>query len=104
MEDPLRSRSGRVWRYWLMAVSGIALILVVGVHLARRDDPEKMSRSVTTLVEEDDASNAKIIDKDQRIDVDTFGQKDSPLWPLIEELRSAAPQNDFTATDSRREK
>ncbi|MET9063856.1 hypothetical protein [Streptosporangium sandarakinum] len=96
-----RSRTGLAWRHRLMTVSGIALVLVVGVHLAPRDAPERTSRSVPTLIEEDGASNAKIIDKDQRIDVDTFDQQDSPLWPLIEKLRSAAPQDDSTPTGSR---
>ncbi|GAA3245794.1 hypothetical protein [Nonomuraea helvata] len=97
MEDPMRSRSGRAWRYWLMALSGIALILIVGVHLASRDSPEKASRSVTEPTEEGDASNARIIDKDQHIDIDTFNQKDSPLWPVIEEFRSAVLQDDSVA-------
>ncbi|MCG5218071.1 hypothetical protein [Streptosporangium sp. KLBMP 9127] len=102
MEDPMRSRSGRAWRYWLMVFSGIALILVVGVHLASRGSPEKASRSVTEPTEED-ASNAKIIDKDQRIDIDTFNQKDSPLWPVIEKFRSAVPQDDSMPTNSKGE-
>lgn len=87
-----------------MAASGVALIVVVGVHLAGRDDSEKTSQSAITPVEEDDASNAKIISKDQRIDVDTFHQKDSPLWPLIEDFRSVIPQNDSAAADSGEEK
>ncbi|GGQ35345.1 hypothetical protein GCM10010140_76700 [Streptosporangium pseudovulgare] len=86
-----------------MAVLGITLVLVVGVRLAPRDAPEKTSRSVPTPIEEDGASNARIIDKDQRVDVDTFGRQDSPLWPLVEELRSAAPQDDSTPTGSGRE-
>ncbi|MEU6744188.1 hypothetical protein [Streptosporangium sandarakinum] len=100
MEGSPRSRTGPAWRHRLMVVLGIALVLVVGVHLALRDAPEKTSRSVPTLVEEDGASNAKIIDKDQRVDVGTFDRRDSPLWPLVEELRGAAPQDDPTATGS----
>ncbi|MFI6800462.1 hypothetical protein [Streptosporangium canum] len=103
MEDPPRSRSGWAWRYWLMVLSGIALVLVVGVHLVSRDSPEKVSRSVTESTEEDDASNARIIDKDQRIDIDTFDQKDSPLWPVIEEFRSAVPQDDSMPMNSKGE-
>ncbi|MFF3671556.1 hypothetical protein [Microtetraspora malaysiensis] len=103
MEDSARSGPGRACRYWLMAVSSVALIVVIRVHLAGHNAPEKTSRSVVTPVEEDDVSNAKIIDKEQRVDVDTFDQKDSPLWPLIEEFRSAAPQNDSAATDSKEE-
>ncbi|MGW4424858.1 hypothetical protein [Streptosporangium sp. NPDC004631] len=103
-EDPRRSRRGRVWRHWLMLVPGVALVLIVGVQLAGRDDPEKASRSVTAPAEEEGASNARIIDKDQRIDIDTFDQKDSPLWPLIEELRSAARRNDSTARGSEKKK
>ncbi|MEU0522014.1 hypothetical protein [Streptosporangium sp. NPDC006007] len=101
-EDPRRSRPDRVWRHWLMLVPGVALILIVGVQLAGRDDPEKTSRSVTTPAEEEDTSNARIIEKDQRIDIDTFDEKDSPLWPLIEELRDAARRNDSTASVLRR--
>ncbi|MEV4181306.1 hypothetical protein AB0J28_07645 [Streptosporangium canum] len=103
MEDPPRSRSGWAWRYWLMVLSGIALVLVAGVYLASRDSPEKASRSVTEPTEEDDASNARIIDKDQRIDIDTFDQKDSPLWPVIEKFRSAVPQDDSMPTNSKGE-
>ncbi|WP_440101103.1 hypothetical protein [Streptosporangium sp. H16] len=44
-------------------------------------------------------SNAKIIDKDQRIEVD----ENSPFWPLIEELQTASPHSDSTATDSEKE-
>ncbi|MGJ6965203.1 hypothetical protein ACSDR0_25160 [Streptosporangium sp. G11] len=91
----------------LVAVSwpfpGVALILMAGVHLVNRDDPEKANRPVTTPAEEDDTSNAKIIDKDQRIDIDTFDQKDSPLWPLVEQYRRAVSQNGSTATDSNKE-
>ncbi|MGJ6962136.1 hypothetical protein ACSDR0_09515 [Streptosporangium sp. G11] len=64
-----------------------------------RDDLEKARRSVTTPAGEDGTSNAKIIDKDQRVEVD----EESPFWPLIEELRSASPQSDPTATDSKQE-
>ncbi|MFI6457465.1 hypothetical protein ACIBF6_38655 [Streptosporangium amethystogenes] len=103
-KGPLRFGLGRAWRFWLTLVPGVALILTVGVQLVGHDDPKKTSRSVTTPTEEDDASNAKIIDKEQRIDIDTFDQKDSPLWPLIEELRNAARQGDSTATDSKKEK
>ncbi|WP_066365557.1 hypothetical protein [Herbidospora mongoliensis] len=70
-----------------MAVSGLALVVVVGVHMA--DDPEKTSRPAVTPVDDDDVPNAKVIDKDQIIDIDTFDQKDNPLWPLIEESRNA---------------
>jgi hypothetical protein len=42
--------------------------------------------------------DAKIVDKDQRVDVETFDQKDSPLWPLVDELRSADPQNSSMTT------
>ncbi|GAA4205319.1 hypothetical protein GCM10022252_65710 [Streptosporangium oxazolinicum] len=92
-------RSGRAWRYWLIFVLSVALVLTVGVHMANRDDPEKARRSVPTPAREDDAPNAKIIDKDQRIEVD----ENSPFWPLIEELRSASPHSDSTATDSKKE-
>ncbi len=59
--------------------------------MASRDDPEKTSRSTITPAEEDGAPDAKIIDKDQLVDVDTFDQQDSPLWPLIRKLRSTSP-------------
>ncbi|MER6174416.1 hypothetical protein [Streptosporangium sp. NPDC001681] len=98
-KDPLRFGPGRAWCYWLMFVLSVALVLTVGVHMANRDDLEKARRSVTTPAGEDDTSNAKIIDKDQRIEID----EDSPFWPLIEELRSASPQSDSTATDSKKE-
>ncbi|WP_147267853.1 hypothetical protein [Spongiactinospora rosea] len=93
---PLRFRHG--WA-WLMSLAGVALILVAGVFLTDRDDPERAGRSVSTPTKSDAAPNFKIIDKEQRIDVDTFDQKDSPLWPLFEELRSAVPRNSSTATD-----
>ncbi|MEV4179769.1 hypothetical protein [Nonomuraea sp. NPDC049709] len=99
---PLRFKPG--WA-WLMSLASVALVLVVGVYFSNRDDPGRASRSVPKPTKNDDASNAKIIDKDQRIeiDLDTFDQSGSPLWPLIEELRSAVPQNNSTATEPDRE-
>lgn len=93
-KGPLRLRPVLPWRYWLMFVLGVGLIFIVGVHVANGDDLEEAGRSVTTPTGEDDASNMKIIDKEQFIDGDTFDQKDSPVWPLIVELRRAA-QNDY---------
>ncbi|WP_326825849.1 hypothetical protein [Streptosporangium sp. NBC_01756] len=98
-KDPLRFGPGRAWCYWLMFVLSVALVLTAGVHLANRDDLEKTGRSVTTPAGKDDTSNATIIDKDQRIEVD----ENSPFWPFIEELRSASPRSDSPATDSKEE-
>jgi hypothetical protein len=80
-EDPLRFRRGWARRYRLMLVPGVALALVAGVHLADRDDPEEVSRSVTTPPGEDGASNMKIIEKDQLIDADTFERAAEGRWP-----------------------
>ena len=83
----------------LMFLASVALIFMVGVHPSNRDDTERTGRAVPTLTEEGDAPNAKIIDKDQRVDIETFDQKDSPLWPLVEELRSALPKKSSTTTN-----
>ncbi|MEV4076101.1 hypothetical protein ACGFJC_45580 [Nonomuraea fuscirosea] len=77
-------------RAWLMVLMSVALVLVVGARVVDRDEPEPVRRSVPEPVVSGSAPNAKIIDKDQRIDLDTFDQKDSPQWPFVEKLRRAA--------------
>ncbi|MFC0865346.1 hypothetical protein ACFHYQ_23930 [Sphaerimonospora cavernae] len=90
--NPPRFRTGRAWRYWPVAVSGIALVLAAGAHLVDRDDLEK-NRSVIAPTGGGEASSMTVIDKDQVIYAETFDQTDSPAWPLVEKLRSATPQN-----------
>ncbi|GIH73019.1 hypothetical protein [Sphaerimonospora thailandensis] len=90
--NPQRFRTGRAWRYWPVAVSGIALTLVAGAHPVDGDDLEK-DRSVIEPTGGGGASNMTVIEKDQVIDADTFDQTDSPAWPLVERLRSTPPQN-----------
>ncbi|MEV5895644.1 hypothetical protein [Nonomuraea fuscirosea] len=68
----------------------VALVIVVGVRVVDRDEPEQAGRSVPAPAVSVRAPNARIIDKDQRIDLDTFDQQDSPVWPWVEELRRAA--------------
>ncbi|WP_248964534.1 hypothetical protein [Sphaerisporangium perillae] len=99
-EDSLRFRSRRIRRYQLMLVPCAALVLIGGAYLTNHGGSEKAGRPVTTLTGEDSGSNAKIIDKEQIIDLDTFSEKDDPMWPLIEELRKTAPQIDSTAPSS----
>ncbi|MEV0165859.1 hypothetical protein [Nonomuraea fuscirosea] len=77
-------------RAWLMVLMSVALVLVVGVRVVDRGEPESARRSVPAPAVSVSAPNAKIIDKDQRIDLDTFDQEDSPLWPFVEELQRAA--------------
>ncbi|SNT64473.1 hypothetical protein SAMN05216276_11203 [Streptosporangium subroseum] len=98
-EVSLRSSSKRVWRRWSVLVPGVALTLVAGFYLANRGDPGQVNRSITTPVEQEGTSNMKIIEKNQVIDVTTFDQKDSPLWPLIVELRKAELKRDRMVTD-----
>ncbi|AWS47819.1 hypothetical protein [Streptosporangium sp. 'caverna'] len=98
-EVPLQPSSKRVWRRWPVLVSGVALMLMVGFYLANRSDPGQVNRPVTTPVEQDGTSNMKIIEKNQVIDVTTFDQKDSPLWPLVLEFRKAELKRDRMVTD-----
>ncbi|MFC3984031.1 MULTISPECIES: hypothetical protein [Streptosporangium] len=85
----------RTWRYRQMFVLGAALLLTTGDHMTDRDDPGKARQSVVTPAGKDDTSNAKVIDKDQLVEID----ENSPLWPLFEGL----PYGDSTATDSKKE-
>jgi hypothetical protein len=80
-------------------VAGVALALVIGLYLANRGDPEQTNRPVTVPAEQEGPSNMKIIDREQVIDIDTFDQKDSPLWPLIEEFRKARLRGEPTGAD-----
>lgn len=85
-------RFGRGW-VRLMSLAGVALVLLVGVHLPNIDEPERAGRSIPSPAGPGDTSNFKIINKEQHIDIADFDQKDSPLWPLVEELRRAGLQS-----------
>ncbi len=87
MENSSRARIGR----GLTAVLVFASVAAAGILVAGRGDPEKTTRSTIQPTEE--ASDARIVDKDQVVDIDSFDEEENPLWPLTEKPRSAAPQN-----------
>jgi hypothetical protein len=93
---PVRFGRGRAW---LVVLTGVVLIPIVGVQLTDRDDQEKAGRSVPAPTLEAGAPNARIIDKEAFIDAEDFDQTDSPLWPLVEELGSAIRRTGFPATE-----
>ncbi|MDH2430906.1 hypothetical protein [Sphaerisporangium sp. TRM90804] len=70
-------RQGRVWRWWQAVGVGVAFVLMVGVLLVSGDCSGEAPRPGVTSVGEGDVPNAKIIDKDQRVEVEV---ETPPRW------------------------